>query len=60
MKERDYDTGDEVRIMFKGTECSGLIIRTDGDTYTVSFVYSPGDGRAPESVIYTITEKNIL
>lgn len=60
MIERDYCTGDEVRFMFKGTECSGLIIGADGDTYTVSFVYNPGDGRAPESVIYTITEKDIL
>lgn len=57
---KEYNIGDEIRFTFKGTVCSGQVIAMDGDRYAVSFVYNPGDGRAPESVIYTITEKDIL
>lgn len=57
---KEYSIGSDVWFTFKGTVCSGQVIAVDGNRYTVSFVYNPGDGRAPESVIYTITEKYML
>ena len=56
----DCQTGQTVTFMFKGTECTGEIISVSDDgTCMVSFVYRPGDGRAPESVIYTLDKTKL-
>ena len=59
---KEYKIGDEIRFVFKWTICVGTIVGIEGEgLYTVSFVYKPGtDAQPPESVIYTITKKDIL
>lgn len=57
---RLYKIGDKVSFYFKGVLCHGEIIGVNGNLYTVSFVYKPNDGRAPESVIYDITDIEML
>lgn len=58
MKVRNV--GDKVSFYFKGVLCHGEIVAVNGNLYTVSFVYKPNDGRAPESVIYDITDIDVL
>ena len=57
---RNLKIGDDVRFLYKGTICFGQIVSIRDDSYIVSFVYTPGDGRAPESVIYSISSSSIL
>ena len=57
---RKLKIGDDVRFLFKGTLCFGQIVYIKDNSYIVSFVYNPGDGRFPENVMYSITEKCIL
>ena len=58
---KKYSINDEVKFIFKQIVHNGTIVSIEGDKlYTVRFIYNPGDGRAQESAVYTITEKNIL
>jgi hypothetical protein len=57
---KEHNIGDDIRFIFKGVVCFGQIITVSGHTYTVNFVYTPGDGRAPENVTYTIPYTSIL
>lgn len=52
--------GQEVEFYFKGAMCRGTIVNCSLNCkYIVSFVWNPGDGRAPESVMYGFDESDL-
>ena len=55
-----FEIGDTVVLGFKGSVCQGQIVGKEDQRVVVSFVYNPGDGRAPESVMYTLDASQII